>query len=83
MAVQLFKVTDNKDGSSTIVQARTKTRASKHVAGTRFSAQKATPSEITEFVNGGNKFDVADAENAEVAPSAPTSEEVAAPAQAE
>ena len=71
MAIQLFKVTDAKDGSHTIVQARTKSRAAKHVAGSRFTAEKASPSDITAFVNAGNKFDVADAEGTDAPAAAP------------
>ena len=67
MAQQLFKVTDAQDGSTAIVQANTKSRAEKFVAGNRFTAQKATPSEITAHVNGGGTVLIAD-EEASAAP---------------
>lgn len=52
----IFKVTDNKLGTTVLVQAASKRKAEKFLETGRFEAVKATPEEITRAVNEGGKI---------------------------
>ncbi|ATS92336.1 hypothetical protein DLP05_070 [Stenotrophomonas phage vB_SmaS_DLP_5] len=52
----IFKVTDNKLGTTVLVQAASKRKAEKFLETGRFVAEKASPEEITRAVNEGGKI---------------------------
>lgn len=52
----IFKVKDNKLGTTVLVQAQSKRKAEKFLETGRFEAEKASPEEITRAVNEGAKI---------------------------
>lgn len=56
MGNKFFNVLDKLTGSQQIVAASTKRKAEKFISADRFVAEKASPDDVTAFVNAGGKI---------------------------